>query len=218
MPPEDRQASSPSDSSQSHSDFKALTVAIAVSAFISFMFFVSYFVQGGGAENASKGEAKAPTLEELQKQIENYEPVNEWSYSRYPDKVRGGFTDKACKRSKEKVYLEWPYEPVYALICLRVNPNKSKDVYVELIGDGQILCNSYDGCRLPVRLGDLGKPKFYSGVGPSDGSSNIVFLTPSGKLFETLQNGTKAIVEIEFYQAGRQQIEFDTTGLESGRL
>lgn len=191
----------------------ALLAALAIGTLVTWVYVIGTVIFKSPADLQVKTSPSASSQSGI-----GDEPISAWSYSRYPDKVRGGFTDKACKRSKEKVYLEWPYEPVYAVICLRVNSNKSKDVYVELMGNGQIMCNSYDGCRLPVRLGDLGKPKFYSGVGPSDGSSNIVFLTPSGKLFDNLKNGTKAIVEIEFYQAGRQQIEFDTTGLESGRL
>ena len=206
-PREDR-----SNTSYSNSSAYVPTLGIgAVCLFISLIALV-VFNQSAPTKSAQ------PTIEALQKEIDAYEPPNSWRYRRQADKLRGGFTDLACKRSEQKVILEPPYEPIYAEICLRINPDKTKDIYVNLLGDGQIVCYGLDGCKVPVKIGSSAAPKVYLGLEPSDGSTGILFVTPSSKLFDALKRGTISVFEIEFYQAGLQQLEFNTASIEPGRL
>ena len=84
---------------------------------------------------------------------------------------------------------------------------------VRLENEGQFLCYSFDACTVRVRFDD-GDVSGFSAVGPSDNSTNSIFMQNDERFLHGLKASSRVIVEAEFYQAGNQQMTFNTAGLE----
>lgn len=125
-------------------------------------------------------------------------------------------TDKpirhACATSTNKVSLGFPYGDRGAQLCIRKHPTFGQDVYVTLDGSGQILCASYDGCTVRVRFDD-GEVQGFSANGPSDNSSETVFLSNDNRFIAAAKKAARIRVQLEFYQNGVQTFDFPARGL-----
>jgi hypothetical protein len=140
------------------------------------------------------------------------EPRN-WSYRETVDPMTDRKTQFACVNSTNEVRLYPPYSDVKAELCIRHSPRYGLDAFVQLLGDGQIICRSYDNCTVKVRFGD-GAQQSFSAVDGADGSSNIVFITNASRFVTGAKTADITRVQMTFYEAGDQVIEFDTKGLE----
>lgn len=134
-----------------------------------------------------------------------------WVYESEVDPMTDKATRTGCVLSEEQVRLDSPYDDVFARLCLRDSPAHGKDVLVQLVGDGQILCRSYDGCTLKVRF-DKGPIQSFSGAGAADYSSNVVFFENRSRFEGAMLKADTTIVELELYQAGSQPVTFKTAG------
>ncbi len=140
------------------------------------------------------------------------DPSGSWTYRETKDPMRDSVTKVACTTSTNEVRLDPPYADVSADLCIRKGARFGTDVYVHLNGDGQILCTSYEGCSVHARFDD-GKAQAFSAAGASDGSSNIIFFSNANRVIPSLTHAGTTRVEIELYEGGVQQLEFDTRGL-----
>lgn len=141
------------------------------------------------------------------------EPASDWSYHERVDPMTDGITSRACVTSKNKAQLTWPYTPASADLCIRQSPKYGLDVFVALNGDGQIICRRSQDCTIPIRFGD-GSAQSFSGGNASDGSSNMVFVVNSQRFVTAAKSADTIRVQLTFYQAGDQVLEFETKGLE----
>jgi len=140
-------------------------------------------------------------------------PPPNWNYSDEKDAMTDKVTHTACTTSTNMVHLNPPYSDVDAQLCIRRSPRFGLDVFINLNGSGQILCRSYEDCTVHVRYDE--KPRqIISGTGSSDGSSNIVFLRGAPRIIEQLRHSHVFRVELEYYEAGVQMLEFNTSGFE----
>lgn len=147
--------------------------------------------------------------------ILNNDQINtkNWIYSEENDPMTDKKTYTACTVSKNNVLLTPPYGAVDARLCIRSSPKFGTDVFVALNGDGQILCRSYEDCNLSIRYDKKSRDSI-RGAGASDGSSNVVFLRTPKQVIQNLKGTNTFLIELEFYQAGSQTLEFSTNGLE----
>ena len=136
-----------------------------------------------------------------------------WTYRDDVDPMTDKLTRWACTTSTNRALLERPYEPVTADLCLRQSPRYGLDAIVQLNGSGQILCRSYDGCTLKIRFGD-GAQQSFSGASAADGSSNVVFITNASRFITATKNAPTTKIQMTFYRAGDQVLEFNTQKLE----
>lgn len=136
-----------------------------------------------------------------------------WVYDVLTDPMVDKRGHSACVRSDDQVQLQPPYSPVGAHLCISQRPKGQVYVLLTLDGDGQILCRSYETCSVHLRL-DNGPMRTISGIGPSDGSTNAVFLLGTGKLIPQIKASSVTRIELEYYQAGQQALTFKTAGLE----
>lgn len=140
-------------------------------------------------------------------------PPSNWSYTTSEDKVRGGKSQFAWTSSTNTVDFDFPYNGGSRLdINIRRRPSDGLTAYLT-IDKGQMLCDVNDGCYAMVRF-DGGKARRFSMMGPSDYSSETVFIEDAETFLNRLRKSKTAVVELEFYQAGRPQFEFNTAGLE----
>lgn len=139
-------------------------------------------------------------------------PPSSWSYSTDEDNVRGATTYFARNTSKNTIDQGFPYGHASLGMMVRKSPAYGTDVIFTL-SSGQLLCRSYDGCYATVRF-DEGKPRRISLSESSDNSSDTVFVNGAKTFIASLRGAKRAIVELEIYQQGRPQFEFDVSGLE----
>jgi hypothetical protein len=134
-----------------------------------------------------------------------------WTYDVQADPISATPIKTACTNSINQAQLSPPYEPVTAMLCLRHSKRGGTDAFVSLNGKGQILCATYNGCTLYARFDN--RQVVFGGRGAADYSTNIVFLVPASKLASDLKKTEHTKIEITFYEAGTQTLEFDTKGL-----
>lgn len=140
-------------------------------------------------------------------------PASAWRYSEEADPMTDRLTHLACTSSTNQVRLDRPYEDVYAELCIRQSPKWGLDTFVQLKGDGQILCRTYRDCAVKVRFGD-GAQQSFSAADSADGSSNVIFLTNASRFVAGAKGADLTRVELTLYQAGSQIVEFNTKSLE----
>ncbi|WP_454760399.1 hypothetical protein [Caulobacter segnis] len=144
-------------------------------------------------------------------------PQYAWTYTEDVDAMSDRKTRLACVDSTDTVNLDWPYKPTTAALCIRNSPKFGFDVYYRLNGDGQILCDSYDGCSIKIRYGDA--PAGRNGALTSaDHSSEIIFLTGARNVAARLAKAKTTRMELTFYQAGSQTVTFPTEGLDLAKV
>jgi hypothetical protein len=86
-----------------------------------------------------------------------------------------------------------------------------------LIERGQILCPSYDGCRVQVRFDD-DKPVYYYASGPADHSSELVFLNQPAKFIERARKAKVARISLNIYDNGSPVFEFPIADFDVSKL
>lgn len=138
-----------------------------------------------------------------------------WIYSSNADPMSDEKTELACVQSSNSIYLSSPYGETGARLCLRNSPQFGRDAYVALNENGQILCNSYESCDVRIRF-DKAPAEEWSAVGPSDNSSDMVFIENRSALERKLRGTGTTNVQIEFYRNGMQTFTFNTAGLKWG--
>lgn len=139
-----------------------------------------------------------------------------WSYTQDSDPMTDEKTELACVDSSNMISLSAPYDETGARLCLRNSPQFGKDAYVSLHRDGQILCRSYESCTIRIRF-DKSPAEGWSALGPSDGSSDMVFIQNRASFERQLRASKTTHVQLEFYQNGMQTFTFSTAGLKWGR-
>ncbi|WP_292029845.1 hypothetical protein [Brevundimonas sp. UBA2416] len=140
-------------------------------------------------------------------------PASPWTYTTDLDPMTDRPTHVACSTSTNMVRLQSPYSDVAARLCVRQSPQHGLDVYVALLGDGQIICRSYNNCSVNIRFGD-GEQQSFSATDAADGSSNIIFVTNAQRFVTGVKGAPVTRIQLTFYQAGVQVVEFNTSGLE----
>lgn len=139
-------------------------------------------------------------------------PAEAWTYSTTEDKVRGATSYFASTTSTNSIELDAPYDGGSTLrMTVRQSPAHGADVIL-LLSSGQLLCRAYDGCHAMVRF-DQKPAERVELVEASDNSSDTVFVSDATPFIAKLKKAKRIIVELEIYEAGRPQFEFDVAGL-----
>ncbi len=136
-----------------------------------------------------------------------------WQYSAQRDEVEGAWAYSACLYSRNTVRLDWPYREQLVELCVRQHPRWGQDATIRLTAGGQFLCDSYSGCAVSVRIDD-GDPTSYSGAGPADLSTDVLFIVDDVRFISALKEASRLVVEAQYYQAGAQVAMFDVGDLE----
>lgn len=138
-------------------------------------------------------------------------PVGGWDYSTNADKMTGKPTKYSILKSTNSLDLKFPYSGQnHGYLQVRKKDGKAEDVMFHF-DKGQSLCRSYnDGCKVQVRF-DQAQPVTFNGTNPSDGSSNVVFLSSPGTFIAAAKKAKAIKVSLELYQAGTQVLEFQSS-------
>lgn len=144
------------------------------------------------------------------------QPGSQWVYRTDEDDMGKGTTHFAWVKSTNTVEFEFPYgKPQHAELTLRSHPRHGKDVLFQ-IERGQLLCRSYEPCNVLVRFDDREAQRF-SALGPSDGSSEVLFIQNYSRFVGALQKAKVVRIAAEVYQQGAPVFEFDVSGFDPGK-
>ena len=138
-------------------------------------------------------------------------PVDPWDYAVTNDPISGAPTKTACINSENSVSLGSPYGDVTAMLCLRKSKRHGLNAFIQLNGKGQILCDISEGCTVPMRF-DNHQVNF-GGRASADYSSDAIFFVPAAKFAALLKKADATAIELTFYDAGAQTLQFKTKGL-----
>lgn len=134
-----------------------------------------------------------------------------WQYDTQTD--MHGTTNTASVTSDNSETLSFPWHGGPAHLTIRKHPKYGLDVYID-VPDGQIICDDYDGgCPISVKFDD-GKVEQFSGLGPADHSSNIIFLQPESRFISKAKKAKTVIIELTFFQDGNHEYRFSIEGLQ----
>jgi hypothetical protein len=140
-------------------------------------------------------------------------PTSNWQYSESTDEMRGTRTRFASAASENNLYFDFPYSGgSEGTIMIRSRPSDGLNIILQ-ISKGQFICNSYSGDAISVKFDNKPIQEFPCS-GANDGSANVIFIENSRKFLIELKKSSTMIIEASFYQAGKQQLKFQTSGLE----
>lgn len=166
-------------------------------------------------KNGTAGAAKPKTASAPAAATPSDSPASaigqQWSYDVTEEKMTGGKRKLASVDSTNTVNFDFPYSgEQHGTITLRTDPQYGKNVMFQ-IQKGQILCPSYEGCTVQVRFDDE-KPSNYSATGPSDNSSETIFLSDYNRFLTQLKKAKRVRLAVNIYQQGTPIFEFDVSG------
>lgn len=135
-----------------------------------------------------------------------------WTYDETKDEMRGDSTYLATNTSTNTVELEFPYNGGTNLnIVLRKDAEHGNDV-IFVVNKGQLFC-TYNDCYISVKFDDGPVEKFTTAEAEA-GSSEVLFLAnnPSG-FVKKLKSAQSVMVEVQFFNHGKEQFKFDVSDL-----
>jgi hypothetical protein len=134
-----------------------------------------------------------------------------WRYSQDADKMRGTVTTYASLESDSELHFGFPYGTNRATLVIRRRPSDGLNVMLQV--KGQFLCSSLRDETVAAKFDDSGIEN-YSCSEPSDASTGLIFIGDASRFLSRLRHAKTLILEAPFFQAGRQQMDFDVRGLE----
>ncbi|MDY3343755.1 hypothetical protein PG326_00605 [Riemerella anatipestifer] len=161
---------------------------------------------GNEKETSTKGDEKV--------NVENSQeaPKSKWEYSESEDKMGDG-SKYATLKSNDILDFDFPYDGgVESSITIR-KTGKVVDLMYQVTKGQIIAANSVTGGSVRVKFDDE-KPFETNVIGPSDHSTETIFFQSSKKIVDKIKSSKKMVIEVEFFNEGNRQIEFDVTGLE----
>ena len=138
-------------------------------------------------------------------------PASQWEYAETVDKMDATKTKTATIQSTNNLEFEFPYGRSAFSLTVRKNA-KGTDVYV-YCSSCQFLTGIMGDKSYRVKFDDEA-PFSVSVLGADSGDSKLAFLSSEKKLIEKIKKAKRMTVEAQFYEAGRQAIEFDVAGFQ----
>ena len=202
---------SPSPQKKMDGCFKLVLIAFVVIILIGIIASI-----GGNNSNSKKTSVDSDSIvtdsllavSATQETTEKTEQEKTWDYQTQVDEMNDSKSKFASLVSDNIISFDFPYEGGSDLsITIRYTKKWGTDVYIT-ISKGQFICNEYNGTNsVRVRF-DNGKAMKFSTTEPSDGSSNMVFLSNPKKFINLAKKAKRILIEAPFYEEGNQVFTF----------
>ena len=137
-------------------------------------------------------------------------PASKWTYEDQKDELRGITSHFAMLESENTLNFGFPYGDSTGKMVLR-RKGKSSDVMIQISG-GQFLCNAFNGDTVVVKFDD-DAIRHFECAESSDGDTKVIFLRNAGRFVKGLKESSRVQIEAQFFQAGLQQLAFNSAGL-----
>ncbi|GEC78152.1 hypothetical protein [Flavobacterium aquatile] len=138
-------------------------------------------------------------------------PTVKWQFSEDVDKMTSKTVNYASIQANEELEFNFPYDGGSVATLTIRKKDGTIDIYLN-VSKGQFN-SSYDGGSIRIKF-DNDSPKTFSFSAASDGSSDIIFINSTKTIISKLKTTKQMIIEVEFYNEGLRQIEFDVDGFE----
>lgn len=139
-------------------------------------------------------------------------PQDAWNYSTQKDKMDDKDIFFAQTQSINTLYFNAPYDGgSYGELTIR-KMNGRNEVILD-ISQGQFLSTIGEYRTVRLRFDD-NKPITVGYNGTSDYRSNEIFLDSPALIISKLKKTKKLLLEVEFYEVGRQQLEFNVANFD----
>lgn len=140
--------------------------------------------------------------------------INNWGYGESEkDKMDNSSYHYSSCSSLNKVELKFPYNGGSTLdILLRNGFKKQGNEVILQIDKGQFM-SSFDGDETIKIKFDDNPTKEYSYQNEGTGQSTTIFLNHSNSIIEKLKKSKRVIIEVDFFDNGSFQFEFNVEGL-----
>lgn len=139
--------------------------------------------------------------------------TSKWQYDESVDEMRGQSSYFAINKSNNVVDLGFPYgQDVDLNIIIRDDAEYGKDVLFA-VNKGQLFC-SYQDCYVSVKFDDGPVQKLVANEAEA-GSSEVLFLANDISSFvNKLKKSDSVMIEVNFFDHGKEQFKFDVSGLD----
>ncbi|MCA9701645.1 MAG: hypothetical protein KC431_29260, partial [Myxococcales bacterium] len=166
-----------------------------------------------GLQESDVGYAKVQELNtKLEGCLKNMPPPSEWRYNVRDDPM-GGAVATAAVQSSNSFEFEFPYQGIQH-VSLTIRSDDGTDVILS-IEQGQFLCTM--GCSVMVRFDD-GPTDRWRAVGPSDHSTESIFLRKESQFLKQLKNARVLRIEADFFQEGKRVLEFPVARFDASKV
>lgn len=169
--------------------------------------------------NTVKTSDASEPVKTTEKENVNTQSVNadKWIYDESVDEMRGETSYFATNESLNTVQLESPYSGGTKLnILLRKDAENGNDVLFA-VNKGQLFC-TYQDCYISIKFDDEPVEKIAT-TEAAAGSSEVLFLANGVSGFvERLKGAESVMIEVEFYDHGKEQFKFDVSNLKWDRF
>lgn len=185
-------------------------------AFVGFIILqiISGIFSPNTENSVSNNKTSAPlTPTEINVKVEPPAIGSQWKYHQHNDEMSKGMIYQAFVSSTNTVNFNFPYSgDQYGRLILRNHPRFGKDIIFK-IEQGQILCRSYENCTVLVRFDDEASVN-YSAIGPSDNSSDTIFINNYNKFINRMSKANTLKIAVNIYKEGAPTFEFDVSGFD----
>jgi hypothetical protein len=113
-------------------------------------------------------------------------------------------------RSLNSLNLKFPYNGINRGE-LTIRKSKGKTELIFTINKGQILCDLYT-CKGRIKF-DSSPSILFTGDKPSNGTSNMIFISNSSDFIQRIKKSKSVSIEVELYQEGNQILDFNVENL-----
>lgn len=162
-------------------------------------------------------KADAERITQAAAEAEAQRLAAKWRYRVDTDPMTSKKARYASINSENTLNFDFPYQgEQQGTLILRDHPTHGRDVMVT-IDRGQILCPSYQDCRVRVRF-DEGSPQRWSAAGPADNSTTVIFLRNEGGFIQRLRAAKVVRIQIPVYQEGEPMLEFHVGGFDYSKF
>ena len=137
-----------------------------------------------------------------------------WIYSQSVDQMRGGTTITAKLSSENTLHFEFPYDASNnrASLWLWKIDSTGQQMGVS-VDSGQFSCNEFAGDRIAIKIDDDPIDYVECETG-AEGVTDIIYFGGDVRpLVSRILTSKRLIIEAEFYAHGREQMVFNTSGL-----
>ena len=143
--------------------------------------------------------------------------AGKWNYDTYNDEATGKTAKRAVLISENTMNFSSPYQGTqFGRFTVRNHPRYGIDAFLS-IDNGQLLCDNYNNPNILIRF-DKGAASTYRCNGPSDHSSDVVFIEGVGRLEDRMRSAKKMYVTISVYREGSRTWEFDVKGYNKDKI
>ena len=137
--------------------------------------------------------------------------VGKWQYEADTDGMTGLKIVSASVGSSNQHRLSFPYQGgTSARLTIRQRGDDEPDIFL-VLNRGQFMCGR-TRCKVLVKFDD-DDALDYSGIGASDGSTEVVFIQSESIFMDKVPSAKRLKVEALLFREGTRIFEFDVSGL-----